>query len=67
MAFHFPVNNYRATLGAPLASGDLGIVLDEGGGGPLTRMPCFVSIENEILEVQERKRAWTQTGTESMD
>ncbi len=67
MAFHYPVNNYRATLAAPLTPTDLEIVLDEGGGGPLTRMPCFVSIENEIIEVQERKRAWTQTGTESMD
>ncbi len=67
MGFHFPVNNYRATLGAPLAPTDLEIVLDEGGGGPLTQMPCFVSIGDEIIEVQERKRAHAMTGAEGTD
>jgi len=67
MGFHFPVNNYRATLGAPLAPTDLDIVLDEGGGGPLTQMPCFVSIEDEIIEVRERKRAHAMTGAEGTD
>lgn len=67
MGFHFPVNNYRATLGAPLAPSDLEIILDEGGGGPLTQMPCFVSIEDEIIEVQDRKRARAQTGAEGTD
>lgn len=67
MAFHFPINNYRATLGAPLTSTDMQIVLDEGGGGPLTRMPCFVSIDDEIIEVESRRRAAAQTGTTGVD
>lgn len=67
MALHYPVNNYRATLAAPMTPGDRQIVLDQGCGGPLTQMPCFVSIEDEIIEVQDRQRAYAQTGTEGTD
>jgi hypothetical protein len=31
------------------------------GDGPLTQMPCFISIKNEIIELRERKRACAQT------
>ena len=57
MAFHFPINNYRATLAAPLSEYDSEVFLDEGDGDPLTQMPCFLSVEDEIIEVESRRRA----------
>lgn len=67
MAFHFPINNYRATLAAPLSEYDSEVFLDEGDGDPLTQMPCFLSIEDEIIEVESRRRAAVQTGTSGVD
>ena len=67
MDFHFPVNNFRAMLGAPLTPASREIVLDTGGGGALRQMPCFVSVEDEIIDVRERRRAQAETGSEGTD
>lgn len=66
MSNHFPINNFSATLREAIDSQTQEIRLDVGCGSRLMS-PCWVSIDDEIIDIGERQRAWISTGTDGVN
>lgn len=60
---HLATNNFTTTLAEPVSiDEDLSIKIADGSG---LRVPCWVSIGDEVLDVESRRRAGAVTGDES--
>jgi len=66
MANHFPTNNFSAPLREAIDAEAQEIRLDVGCGSRL-KTPCWISIDDEIIDISERQRAWNPTGTEGVN
>jgi len=66
MANHFPTNNFSAPLRESIDAETQEIRLDVGSGSRL-KTPCWVSIDDEIIDIGERQRAWSSSGLEGVN